>query len=99
MIAHGPWALHAKTEDWRDAFPDFTRGVGAGVLGETAHGRQVVGFCDRSSKRFEGVCDRGYKDHIFDAVAICYDPCSTRASFDLMWTKVCPVHASSFVML
>lgn len=98
MIAYGPWARRAKTEDWRDAFPDFTRDVEAGVLGEKGFGRRTVEFCDRSSKRFEGVCDQGYKGHIFDAVAICYNPCSPRESFELIWTKVCAIHAS-FAML
>ena len=31
------WALQAKTEDWRDAFPDLTKGVEANVLDETAY--------------------------------------------------------------
>lgn len=94
MIPYGPWSLLANTGDWKAAFPDFTRGVEASVLGETAYELQKVGFCDRSRKRFEGVRDRGYKDHIFDAVAICYNPCSPRESFELTWTKVCPVYAS-----
>src|SRR5260221_11011316 len=39
-----------------------------------------VGFYDRSLKEFEGDPKRRYKSHTFDAVAICYDPCSPRES-------------------
>ena len=98
MIPSGPWAFRTNLRDWKDALPDFTRDVGAGVFGKTAHANQKVGFCDRSRRNFEVLRDRGYSDHIFDAVAICYNPCSPRESFELTWTKVCPVH-SSFVML
>jgi hypothetical protein len=97
MIDYGPWALRATTKDWRDQYPDFTRGVEASALGEAAYARHKVGFCDRSLNRFAGQHDRGYKDHIFHAAAICYNPCSPRESFELTWTKVCLVYAP-FVM-
>jgi len=94
MIPYGNWALRATTTDWRDAYPDFTRGVDASVLGKPAYERQKVGFCDRSPTHYETRRDRGYKDHIFEAVGICYDPCSPRESFELTWTKVCPVRSA-----
>jgi hypothetical protein len=69
---------------------DLQTSVEARVLGKTVNEREAVGFCDRSgiSEGYQ------YKDHIFDAVAICYNPCSPRESFELTWTKVCLIYAS-----
>jgi hypothetical protein len=47
----------------------------------------VVGFYDHSLMKFEDPLRR-YRGPTFDAVAICYDPCSPRESFKLVWTKV-----------
>lgn len=35
MIPSGPWAFRTKMEDRKDALPDFTRDIGAGVFGKT----------------------------------------------------------------
>ena len=82
-MAYEDRALEATTWEWKYVYPDFIKIVEANVLDEAACGCQKVGFCDRSPKSFKG-CDRGYKDYIFNAVAICYDPCSPRESFKLM---------------
>ena len=71
----------------------FTRSVEASVFGKVAHRSQEVRLVDRSSECFEGKRAREYEERIFDAVAICYNPCSPRETFELTWTKVCLIYA------
>ena len=58
-----------------------------------------VGLYNRSLEKFEGDPQGRYNGHTFDAVAICYDPCSSRKRFELVWTKVCPGCFSSVIVL
>jgi hypothetical protein len=49
-----------------------------------------VEFHDRTLNMNYEATQTSYNGGNFDAVAICYDPCSPRTSLELVWTKVWP---------
>jgi hypothetical protein len=82
------FTLHLNSDMLKDVDDVHTKGEG-GEDEQEPRRVWTVGFYDHSLMGLEADPLRWYRRHIFDAVAICYDPCSPRESFKLVWTKVC----------